>query len=169
MSLHNAKNNKRMSDAFIDHCLAIFRVYCELKAQYGDGLQFHAKSQLADQDYFPQPLPDAYVQLTDDDGDVERFFLNILPEHPFFKATRAVMQYVEFADGDRYEWKKGIGHDELPGVLLVCENQSLQKRLTKKMLRIVEDAEEHELYFYTTTLEKFSDVDNWQDMTDSGG
>jgi hypothetical protein len=147
--------------------LEVFRIYCELREQYGDGLQFHTKSQLAGQDYFPQPLPDAYVQLSDDEGEPERLFINVLSEYPFFKATRTVMQYVKFADEDQYEWKKGIGHDELPEVLLVCENQSLQKRLTKKMQRIAKDAEEYDLYFYTTTIEKFSDVDNWEAMTDS--
>lgn len=164
--LRTIRDDAKKSEGFISHCLDVFRLYCELKAQHGDGLQFHTKSQLGDQDYFPQPLPDVYIQLPDDEGEPERLFLNVLPEHPFFKATRTVMQYVTFAEEDQYEWKRGIGHDELPSVLLVCENRSLQKRLTKKMQRIAKDAEENDLYFYTTTLEGFGDVDNWQDMTD---
>jgi len=34
------------SDTFISHYLAVFNVYCTLRAMYGDELRFFTKSQL---------------------------------------------------------------------------------------------------------------------------
>src|SRR5437868_3895445 len=45
--LRNIRKDKAASDQFIDYCLGVFDVYCQLKTVYGDSLHFFTKSQLA--------------------------------------------------------------------------------------------------------------------------
>lgn len=161
--LKNIGNDKDASESFMNYCLSVFEVYCVLKKRYGDCAKFFTKSQLADYAHFPQPLPDAYVQLSSD-GKESHFFFEMLNEHPFFLCTRKVMQYIKFANENRDVWEEET-ESNLPRVLLVCENASLQKRLHKKMKNVVSDADE-DLVFYTSTVDDFANSDGWVDIAE---
>lgn len=162
--LRNIGRDKDASEGFIKHCLDIFSVYCSLKAQHGDKLQFFTKSQLTSYAHFPQPLPDAYLRLSHDKGKTQ-FFMSILNEHPFFLSSRKVIQYTVYAERQKEEWQE-MTSTILPSVLLVCENESLQKRLTKKMRRAMQDVED-EMQLYATTLNAFQQNSTWQSMTNN--
>src|SRR5688572_22340841 len=56
---------KTVKDDFVWQCLDIFAAYNRLRAEYGDRLRFFARANLNYEqfDYFPQPLPDAYIRL----------------------------------------------------------------------------------------------------------
>jgi len=139
--------DKTISEDFIQYCLDMFGLYCQLKAQYGESLKFLTKGQLVKYDYFEDFLPSAYIHL-DIDGSEKDFFLEYLQSSkPFFTALRRLKQYVDYAESG--EWEAGTESD-FPKILLVCDNTSLQKRLIKKAPRILEDADDEFRFFITS-------------------
>lgn len=142
--LHNIHKDKTASDQFINHSLDVFRLYCDLKTEYGDRLKFFTKTQLTEFDYFPEPLPDAFIRLKDDDRE-RQYFLELLQStRPFFVSVRKIQKYVSYADED--EW--GVTGGDLPEVILVCDNETWKKRLDKSLIKI--DSSES-LKFYVMT------------------
>ena len=162
--LRNMAREDDKSEQFINHHLAVFNVYCALRAMYGDELRFFTKSQLTTFEHYPQPLPDAYIRIGDND-DERQFFLDVLHEsQPFFIATRKVMQYIIFADEGRKEWERETG-TALPGVLLICDSPSLKKRLQKKMRRAAENIEGGDMMLYAaTTTAEIGNSAGWHDL-----
>ena len=137
--------DKTVKDDFVRHCLDIFAIYNRLKAQYGDRLKLFTKANLNYErfDYFPHPLPDAYIRLRLD-GEDKQFFLDVYYDgQPFFAAVRKIKKYADYAEGGEWE-ETGT---ELPKVLAVCESSSLQKRLQKRMVSLGDE----ELIFALTT------------------
>ncbi len=153
------------SNAFINHHLAVFSVYCTLRAMYSDELRFFTKSQLTTFEHYPQPLPDAYIRIGDGD-DERQFFLDVLHEsQPFFIATRKVMQYVTYADEVRKEWERKTD-TALPSVLLICDSPSLKKRLQKKMRRAADNLEGDDMKLYASVIGQIEDGAGWHDLAD---
>jgi hypothetical protein len=165
--LRNMAKNATVSEQFVDHHIAVFGVYCTLRALYGDDLRFFTKSQLTAFEHYPQPLPDAYIRIGDGD-DERQFFLDVLHEsQPFFIATRKVMQYIAYADEQCEEWERETG-TALPSVLLICDSLSLKKRLQKKMRRAAENIESDDMKLYAGTIDEIGNSVGWHDLTDPG-
>jgi len=143
--LHNLHKDKTASEQFINHSLAVFKHYCDLKAQYGDSLRFFTKSQLAQFDYFPKPLPDAYIRLKVSPKE-KQYFLEVLQStRPFFVAVRKARRYISYADDGEWEATNTM----LPNVLLVCDGDTLRKRLEKHVANL--DDIDEDLKFFVTT------------------
>lgn len=156
--LKNIRNDENASDQFVKHCLAVFDIYCVLRTSQGNELQFFTKTQIAAKTYFPKQLPDVHVQLG---SEPKLFLLDMLhQDQPFFRATRAVIRYIDYADEDKWP----SNHD-FPKILLVCDSLSLQKRLIKKMRRRIEDLDNPNLKFYITNMDMLKD-DAWHDMAE---
>jgi hypothetical protein len=149
--------DKTVSEQFVRHNLDLLGIYNRLKAQYGDRFKFFTKANLNREqfEYFPQPLPDAYVRLRLG-GEEKQFFLDMhYDDQPFFAATRKVKRYVEYAESGSWE---ETGTD-LPAILCVCESASLQKRLQKRL----ESYSDSELTFaLITKAEMMDDESVWQ-------
>lgn len=152
--------DKTVSEDFVNYCFEVFSLYCQLKRTYGDSIKFITKSQLANRyDYFEDFVPSVYIRLNVD-GSEKHFFLEYLQNSkPFFTILRRLGQYIEYADSG--EWEAGTNSD-LPKVLLVCDNPSLQKRLLKKASRIFADAGD-EIGFYIAGSES---INEWQGLDD---
>jgi Replication-relaxation len=164
-TLANYRNNESISDRYIDHYLAVFKAYNQLNTRYGNDLHFFTKAQLADYAHFPKPLPDAYMQLSVS-GVRKQFFLDVLHESdPFFLGTRKIVQYIDFVSDGIEEWKRKTKTD-MPKVLILCDNPSLQKRLAKKMKRAVVDVDSRKLKFYISNTNDLKDEAAWHDMSD---
>ncbi len=136
--------DKTVKDDFVRQCLDIFAVYNWLRAQYGDKLKFFTKANLnyGQFDYFPQPLPDAYLRLHL--GDDKQYFLDFYYDNqPFFVATRKLKKYVDYAESGAWE-ETGTA---LPAILAVCESPSLQKRLQKRIVTSVNNSWSDDLIF----------------------
>jgi hypothetical protein len=155
------KNDHDRTETFIKHQLTVFDICCNLQAKYGNSIQYFTKSQFSGYAHYPKPLPDAFVVLSEGDDETE-FFLDILPEHPFFLSTRKVMQYVEYSNERKSDWVEATG-SYMPSVLLVCENESLQKRLNKKMRGAVSNLDE-DMTIYTAALNGIDANDGWTDI-----
>jgi hypothetical protein len=131
INIKSIYKDKTVSETFISHCLDILAVYIQLKLQYGNKLKFFTKSQLVSFDYFPSPLPDAYLRLKTE-GVEKQFFLDIYHDNqPFFKVVRNIKKYVEYAESGEWETTES----DLPAVLAVCDSGALYKRLQKQMLK----------------------------------
>ena len=125
--------DKSVSKQFIEECLTIFNIYAALR-EHNTGLKYFTKADLSHEDYeyFPQPLPDAYVKLPDG----THFFLQVHHAHqPFFVATRAVKRYVDY-------FENGVWDDtgtDFPMILFVVDSVSIQKRLNEYISKIAEN------------------------------
>jgi protein involved in plasmid replication-relaxation len=153
--------DKSVKEQFVRHCLDIFSIYNQLKAQYSNKLKFFTKANLNKFDYFPQSLPDAYIRLGE-----KQFFLYLLHDNePFFTAIRNVKRYMDYADHGDWDTTE----TDLPVVLIICESASLQKRLRKRIIKILDDAWEEDLTFALTTKDAFLSTDAriWQLAADS--
>jgi hypothetical protein len=103
--LKNIGNDRRAKDRFINHCLQVFSIYCSLKKLYGDELKFFTGSylKLPNYEYFPQPLPDAYISLHQ--NKTQHFLLDYFESSaPFFVVKRRVKYYVSYAEDNL--WSK---------------------------------------------------------------
>jgi hypothetical protein len=130
--------DKIVKDDFVRYCLDIFAIYNQFKVQYGDRLKFFTKANLNYErfDYFPQPLPDAYIRLRLG-GEDKQFFMDIYYDgQPFFAAVRKIKKYTDYAESG--EWEET--DTDLPKILAVCESPGLQKRLQKRIVSL-DDAE----------------------------
>jgi hypothetical protein len=157
-TLRNARNAERLSESFIEQRLTFFSVRNRLKKQWGESLRFFTENQLVNYPHFPQS--NGYVRLTTESGETQ-FFVDVLSEHPFFLATRKVNQYLRYAEEEASTWKEKTNSD-LPHVLLICENASLQKRLLKKMKKAIEDGN---MRLYATNMEDLRRANpSWQNM-----
>ena len=131
--LHSTYGDKAASEQFTMRNLALFAVYNHLRSNYGTNLQYFAKSELVspDYDYFPQPLPDAYIRLKNQAG-AKEFFLNYVETtRPFFATTSKLKKYIEYAENAT--WSE---NSELPTILIVCEVLALERRLHKQLPRL---------------------------------
>lgn len=152
--LHNVYGDKDASPSFIEENIAIFGAYCRLKARYGDTLQFFTKSDLAgfDHGHFPEPLPNAYLRLTEGEG-IKQYFLDFHPSEPtrpFFKSVRRIKQYTAHADSNKW----AATGESLPQILALCDTPALQKRLQKRMAKEKHTA----LHFLLTAKESLKKV-----------
>jgi hypothetical protein len=117
---------------------------------------FSTKSNLNNElhDHYPKPLPDGYIYLDEDSWDVE-YFLDVFEEsQPFFVRVRRIKKYLDYAKSGEWEGER------LPTVLMVCENNSTQKRLRKRIAWELRESEEEELLFATTTMQQLLETDN---------
>lgn len=144
VNIKAAYNDKNASDQFIDHSLTIFKIYCDLKARYGDKLKFFTKSQLKAYVYFPDPLPDAYFRINID-GEQKQYFLEALQStRPFFISFNKARRYIRYHESG--EWDD-TGTD-LPTVVLACDALTLQKRLEKQISKLEDEIDDDELTFH---------------------
>lgn len=158
--------DKTVKDDFVSRCLDIFAAYNLLKWRHGDKLQFFTRADLNNghYDYFPQPLPDAYIRLQLN-GKEKQYFLNFYyDKQPFFALVKKVKKYIEYAESGAWD-DTGTA---LPVYLAVCESQSLQKRLQKRMAAsLAESWSVEQGMSLTTKAQLFSDaLQIWQPASD---
>ena len=122
----NLARDANASEQFRAHCLRLLRFYCDLTDNYPDA-DFYTRNELmAEQyNYFPKPLPDAYVTT-----DTAHFFVDVFDSTSFFfKLTRRVKTYVAYHDSKDWDATR----TNFPAVLLICASPADQKRLQNKL------------------------------------
>lgn len=146
--LRNIRKDKAASDQFIDYCLGIFSIYCQLKELEGDALHFFTKSQLANKyDYFSEFVPAAYMRLTQKHIEQDYFLEYLQASKPFFTVIQRLKQYFEYADSG--EWENGT-ESTFPRALFICDTPSLRKRLLRSSMSLLDEAND-EFRLYVTT------------------
>jgi len=131
----NIKNLYRVtqvSEEFINHCMSLFTIslrlrYLEPKTKYFT----KADLQKDDYTYFPSPLPDAYIRMSD-----SHYFLSYIDSSkPFFAAARWLKLLGEY-------YENGMWDDtgtEFPVVVVVLEDSKYAKKLSGFIENNLED------------------------------
>lgn len=146
--LHNIYKDKTASEQFINHNLAIFSTFCELTAKHGESLKFFTKSQLVQYEYFPKPLPDAYIRIQTENDRMQYFLEMLQTERPFFVSVRKAKRYIAYSETGEWE-DTGT---TLPTIVLVCDSDTLKKRMDKQLLKLEDDINPDELRFLVSTI-----------------
>ncbi len=140
--------NHTLSEDFIAHCLHIFALYNQLKAQHGDALDYFTKPDLQAYEHFPKPLPDAFVSF-EAENETTHYFVEILEDsQPFFTVVRKVQSYFVYKDSGNW----AITNADFPTILFVCESASLQKRVQKQIEKSMRKRWEDDVTFSATLL-----------------
>ncbi len=147
--LHNMYKDKDAQERFVRRALMVGDINVELELLYRDRLDFFTKSELYHYDDFPEHRPDAYFRI--DKGNQEKqYFLEICPEAtPNFLHKKRIQEYIEYAEEG--EWEAATG-TKLPTVLLVCEADSLRRRLQHYAAVELDNSIEDGLDFKVRTL-----------------
>lgn len=145
---------KLRSKSFIDHSVFLADIYLYLNTlaqENKETLHFFTKTDLAQFNYLPLPLPDAYIALEVSKKDTKRYFLEIIDEGlPRFAVRKKVQRYFIYFDNNLWEKHNS---ESFPKVLLICPTESLKKYLHKFIAQTLEE-ETAEIEFYVTTKEK---------------
>lgn len=149
INIKSLYKDKTVSEQFIRYRMELFAIYNQLRSQYGDALKFFTATELNKEefDYFPHPLPDAYIRLKAGHKN-KQFFLDVFhDDQPYFVAVRKILQYIKY-DEDA-EWS--VTDTNLPTILALCESPSLAKRVQKRMAKALNDSWSDKLGFAVTT------------------
>jgi len=159
-TLRNIRKDKTASDQFIDYCLSVFALHCQLKSDLGQSLQFFTRSQLTNRyDYFSEFIPGVYMRITTDGVEKDYFLEYLQSSKPFFTAIQRLKQYSEYADSG--EWEAETGSD-FPAILLVCDKRRLQNLLMKRSGSALSEADD-DLKFYITNM---AELKAWHNLID---
>lgn len=152
LNIKSIYKDKELSEQFVRYSLDIFTVYNRLRTHFGGSLHFFTRTFLKQEDfeYFPQPLPNAYIVLKGY-GEEKQFFLELLhDDQPWFVAVRKILQYIKYEeDGD---WAEA--GTNFPTILMVCESERLVKRVLKRIPKALADSYDEELIEFAVTTKE---------------
>lgn len=157
--LRNMRKDVQASDQFIEQSLALFDIYCQLHAKYGDSILFLTKSQLAHKyEYFDDFTPSVYLQIHTSGEDHDYFLEFMQSSKPYFAIQKRIREYIDYADSG--EWETGT-NSEFPVVLFVCDTKQLRGRLLRRAEQLVGDAADMRCY-----IAAMDGLDSWRDLED---
>jgi len=151
--LNRIYSDKTASQIFINHNQLIADIYLFLLSQKEakDKLHFSTSADLVGYEYFPKPLPDAYIAIEDSKKKIRRFFLYIFDEGiPRYALRAKIQKYFEYADSS--SWQENTENSPFPGILLVCADEMMKKFLNSFIKNRLEE-EMFEISFFLTTKE----------------
>lgn len=117
-------------ESFVSYCLSVVYIYLYFLKQKKENeeIRFFTESQLLTYDYFPNPLPSAYISVKGKDK-TKRYFLEVFKDYANSNILRskvkAYMQYV-----DERQWDEHAEGKQSPMVLFVCPTENLQKHIS---------------------------------------
>jgi DNA-binding MarR family transcriptional regulator len=152
-ALKRAYKAKNASRQFIDHNLSIFTACYILNETYEEALRFFTKVDLAAYNYFPQPLPDAFMSFKRESG-TNRFFMEVFEAaSPPFTVNRRIKQLIDYYEGSGWE----ATDSDFPAILFICETPALQNRIEKRIISSIKNADDADGLIFATA--------NWQTLT----
>jgi hypothetical protein len=154
---------------FINYSLTLFDVFIEFRRLYGNSLDFATKPQLnIDKfNYFPHPLPDAFMTLTSKTGDKRCYFIEYFDDDISIGIHgRKITNYMDYKISDMWD----DGNLNFPAVIIVCQSPSMLKR-AKKRIRYLDIDKYSEISFRLISLDKLKKLDSpekhvWSDPID---
>ena len=124
------------SERFVQRSRALLRIYLDLRACYGERLKMVTKIGLncEQYDYFPRPLPDAFITLENDEGKKRYFFLDYYDDDISLGIhARRLRLYSDYEETGEWD-DTGV---DFPGILAICESPRLTKRFVKRVRHFV--------------------------------
>lgn len=155
----------RREKKFVEHSLFIVTVYLFLLSQKEaeEELKFFTKIDLNGYEYFPQPLPDAFIAVKGQNS-TKRYFLDLFDEYtPPFAIRQRVRKYLEYAESS--DWDENTDNAPLPVILIICPTESLKTHINIYTKSLLEKTYEDKISFFLTTKLRISTGDKnnvWQ-------
>ena len=146
------------SSRFISYSLALFDIYLDLYRLYGDRLDFATKSQLNLErfEFFPHPLPEAFITLDAETEKERHFFLEYFDDGVSVGIhSRKIVNYMKYKENGQWD---DTGK-EFPTVIIVCQYPALLKRAEKRV-RYLDRQAFSEISFRLIDLESLKNLDS---------
>lgn len=158
--LNRVYQTKTLSNGFVINCIFLADIYINLASQMesGEKLHFSTKVNLKGFDYFPLPLPDAYIAIKTPQRTRRSFLFLINPKTPWGVLDRRIINYVAYTYDNRW---KDYNSDPLPSFLIICPNEGTKKHLYK----IIGNETPNTSFYLTTkdTIQEFGFIgDVWK-------
>jgi len=150
--------NKSVSDGFVLHCLLIADAVRTLKNLYDDKISIYSQAIISGYEQFPTWKPDLYLRLKTT-NETRHYMLDIWDDsRPFFVSVRKVRNYLNHQEDGGW-----TDDDEYPAILAACRDQKAQKKLNKQIQKALDDSDNDEMIFATTTLAKLESATKMTD------
>lgn len=167
--IRNQYKNKSASSQLVDHSLATSKLCLQLHKQY-EQYDIFSKSEMNQFEAFMRPLPDFYIRVNrpDEDGNSVHYQLEVIEAGTFtWMVRKRINTHQEWFDDNNEEgWEF---KDNYPTLLLVCDNNSTEKRIH----RLTDDSS-MDFETWTVTRERLATgkkkiwVPYWDEFEDDG-
>lgn len=148
--LHARYKDAHVSEVFVDHTIKIVEQCAGIRLSYPNMFTVYTKAELAENDEFPQPLPNLYItRINEPEGMPISYFLDIVSDVQPFLIKKRVAQYIEHYEAG--DWNEKVH----PTIILVCASASTVKKLGTYIQDVLDNAfiEESELSFVCMTAD----------------
>ena len=137
-----------LSSGFVTNSLLLADIYLNLLAQMEgkEKMHFSTKANLNGFDYFPAPLPDAYIAIKTPKKTKRSFLMLLSAKIPWRILDQRMISYVEYTRDNQWE---DYSSDPLPSFLIICPNEGTKKHLYNVIAR-----ESPDTSFYLTTKDR---------------
>lgn len=159
---------KRREKKFIFRCLFLADVYFYLLSRKDpkEELKFFTKTDLSGYEYFPDPLPDAFIAVKG--GKItRRYFLYFFDTYtPPFVYRQRVRMYLDYAE--KSEWDENTNSAPLPSVLFICPNQRAKNHVNYYAKALLEKTYDDKIALFLTTMNKIkyrTDENIWEKVS----
>jgi len=144
--IRNSYSDKTASDALIRGSYEIFELANSLMRTYPSMNALTAR-QLADLEYFPQPLPSLYIANQKDNQSTTRYFVYHFRDIKRYDIAvkSGIQKLVAYRESDNYS----ASSNEFPCILIVCETVAI-KRLVLRTMRNFLNKSYESMLVYTT-------------------
>lgn len=152
-ALKKIYSEKKRKKKFIDKCVDIADIALFLEAQKepGEEITFFTENELEPYEYFPDPLPSAYITVDSQEG-TQRYFLDVFESYtPSFVLRNRIKLYMKYVDSG--SWEENAEGAEFPSILFVCPTPALKKHIMLYTKALFEKAYEEKFDLYVTTKE----------------
>ena len=143
--LNRVYQTKSLSSQFVRNCIFLADIYLNLESQVktGEKLHFSTKANLQGFDYFPTPMPDAYIAIKTPKKTKRSFLFLLNSKIPWRILDQRMMAYVEYSHDNHWA---DYSSDPLPSFLIICLNEGTKKHIYKTIA-----SESPDTSFYLTT------------------
>lgn len=136
--LNKIYREKNRSQTFTGHSLLIADIYLSLNKQLKENetLHYSTKTDLTGYDYFPDPLPDAYIALKRKTT-TKRYFLEVFDDNlPRFAIRGKIQRYLTYYQGN--EWEENT-ESPFPSIILICPTDASKRYLERFLIKVLKD------------------------------
>lgn len=154
----------RREKKFINRCLFLADIYLYLLSQKDkkEELKFFTKTLLRGYEYFPNPLPDAFIANKSEET-TRRYFLDFFDEYtPLFALRKRVKMYLEYVE--KSNWDDNTDSAPFPSILFICPSERIKKHIFFYAKSLLEKTYDDKLSFFLTTMDniKRGNKDIWE-------
>ncbi len=132
-------------------------IYLLSQKESKEEIKFFTKHLLRGYEYFPQPLPDAFISVKGEET-TRRYFLDFFDEYtPTFVLRKRVKMYIEYVE--KSDWDENTDNAPFPSILFICPNERVKKHVYYYAKSLFEKEYEEKISLFLTTMEKIQRED----------